>query len=148
MAKKSKYRVVVDTNCWISFLIGRRLTRLVDLLSDERVQLVVCDELLAEIHEVTQRPKFARYFPEKEVDSLIEFMLIISEHYEPQQVVRLCRDEADDYLLSLALESHAHFLITGDQDLLVLSKVGSCRIVDVVTFEQIFYPNNDRLEKD
>ena len=135
MPKRSKYRVVVDTNCWISFLIGRWLTRLVDLLSDERVQLVVCDELLAEIHEVTQRPKFARYFPEKEVDSLIEFMLIISEHYEPQQVVRLCRDEADDYLLSLALESHAHFLITGDQDLLVLSKVGSCRIVDVVTFE-------------
>ena len=148
MPKRSKYRVVVDTNCWISFLIGRRLTRLVDLLSDECVQLVVCDELLAEIHEVTQRPKFARYFPEKEVDSLIEFMLIISEHYEPQQVVRLCRDEADDYLLSLALESHAHFLITGDQDLLVLSKVGSCRIVDVVTFEQIFYPNNDRLKRD
>lgn len=148
MPKRSKYRVVVDTNCWISFLIGRRLTRLVDLLSDERVQLVVCDELLAEIHEVTQRPKFARYFPEKEVDSLIEFMLIISEHYEPQQVVRLCRDEADDYLLSLALESHAHFLITGDQDLLVLSKVGSCRIVDVVTFEQIFYPNNDHLKRD
>lgn len=75
-------------------------------------------------------------------------MLIISEHYEPQQVVRLCRDEADDDLLSLALESHAHFLITGDQDLLVLSKVGSCRIVDVVTFEQIFYPNNDRLKRD
>ena len=147
MPKKSKYRVVVDTNCWISFLIGRRLTRLVDLLSDERVQLVVCDELLAEIREVTQRPKFARYFPEKEVDSFIEFMLIISEHYEPQQVVRLCRDEADDYLLSLALESHAQFLITGDQDLLVLSKVGSCRIVDVVTFEQIFYPNNDRLKR-
>lgn len=40
MPKRSKYRVVVDTNCWISFLIGRRLTRLVDLLSDERVQLV------------------------------------------------------------------------------------------------------------
>ncbi len=140
MPRKSKYRVVVDTNCWISFLIGRRLNRLVDLLSDERVLLVVCDELLAEIREVTQRPKFARYFPQKEVDSLIEFMRIIGEHFEPQQIVRLCRDEADDYLLSLAMESHAHFLVTGDQDLLVLGKVGSCRIVDVVTFEQFFLP--------
>jgi predicted nucleic acid-binding protein len=35
MPRKSKLRVIVDTNCWISFLIGRRLSRLVDLLSNE-----------------------------------------------------------------------------------------------------------------
>ena len=56
MPRKYKQRVIVDTNCWISFLIGRRLSRLVDLLSDERIQLIICDELLAEIREVTSRP--------------------------------------------------------------------------------------------
>jgi len=74
MQRKRNFRVIVDTNCWISFLIGRRLSRLVDLLSNERVQLVICDELLAEIQEVTCRPKFAKYFPKKKVESLIEFM--------------------------------------------------------------------------
>ena len=34
MQRKRNFRVIVDTNCWISFLIGRRLSRLVDLLSN------------------------------------------------------------------------------------------------------------------
>ena len=136
MPRKPKLRVIVDTNCWISFLIGRRLSRLVDLLSDERIQLVICDDLLAEICEVTARPKFIKYFPTEEVESLMEFMQIIGERFEPTQNVKLCRDEADDYLLALAIEAHAHYLVTGDQDLLVLKEVATCRIVDAATFER------------
>jgi hypothetical protein len=136
MPRKTKLSVIVDTNCWISFLIGRRLSKLVDLLSNERIQLVICDELLAEIREVTTRPKFAKYFPAKDVESLIEFMQIIGETFEPTQSVKLCRDEADDYLLALAIEANAHYLVTGDQDLFILQKVGTCRIVDATTFER------------
>ena len=98
--------------------------------------MVVCDELLDEIREVTSRRKFKKYFPKEEVESLIEFMLIIGEKFEPTQDVKLCRDEADDYLLALAIEANAHYLVTGDQDLLVLHKIGTCRIVDAVTFEK------------
>ena len=120
MPRKTKFRVIVDTNCWISFLIGRRLSKLVDLLSNERIQLVICNELLAEIREVTARPKFAKYFPKKDVESLIEFMQIIGETFEPAQTV---------------IEAHAHYLVTGDQDLLVLQEIGTCRIIDAATFE-------------
>ena len=136
MPKKRKIRVIVDTNCWISFLIGKRLSRLVDLLSREYVQLIICDELLAEIRDVTSRPKFAKYFPANEVESLIEFMRIIGEQFEPHSQIQLCRDESDDYLLNLAIESHAQYLVTGDQDLLVISKIEDCSIVDAVTFER------------
>ena len=92
--------------------------------------------MLEEIREVTARPKFAKYFPKKDVESLIEFMQIIGETFEPTQSVQLCRDEADDYLLSLAIEAQAHYLVTGDQDLLVLQGIGTCRIIDAVTFER------------
>ena len=112
MPKKRKIRVIVDTNCWINFLIGKRLSCLVDLLSREYVQLIVCDELLAEIRDVTSRPKFAKYFPTDEVESLIEFMRIIGEQFEPHQQINLCRDESDDYLLNLAVESKANYLVT------------------------------------
>ncbi|MCR5140800.1 MAG: putative toxin-antitoxin system toxin component, PIN family [Bacteroidaceae bacterium] len=122
MPRKRKLRVIVDTNCWISFLIGRRLSCLVDLLSDEHIQLIICNDLLDEIREVTSRPKFERYFPAKEVESLIDFMQIIGEAFKPTQQVRLCRDAADDYLLALAIEARAHYLVTGDQDLLELKK--------------------------
>ena len=136
MPRKTEQRVIIDTNCWISFLIGRRMSRLVDLLSSESVKLVVCQELLDELQDVTSRPKLAKYFPQKEVDSLIEFMELIGERFEPRQKVQICRDSADDYLLALAIESHAHYLVTGDQDLLVIKKIKNCRIVDVTTFEK------------
>ena len=137
MPRRSKLRVIVDTNCWISFLIGRRLSRIVDLLSNERIQLVLCNELLEEIRDVTSRPKFAKYFPQEEVESLIEFMQLIGEVFEPKQQVRLCRDEADDYLLALAIEAKANYLVSGDQDLLVLQRIEGCEIVDVTTFVSI-----------
>lgn len=137
MPRKTKERVIIDTNCWISFLIGRRLYRLVDLLSDEHIELIVCDELLDEIRDVTSRTKFTKYFPNKDVESLLEFLQLIGETINPEQSVQLCRDEADDYLLALAIEANADYLVTGDQDLLVLKEVHNCRIVDVVEFEQV-----------
>ena len=137
MRKSSKLRVIVDTNCWISFLIGKRLSVLVDLLSNEVIQLVICDELLDELREVTSRPKFKKYFPKNKVDSLVEFMQLIGEHFEPRQQVLLCRDAADDYLLALAIEAKAHYLVTGDEDLLILRKIETCHIVDAKTFVQI-----------
>ena len=136
MPRNTKERVIIDTNCWISFLIGRRLHRLVDLLSDEHIDLIVCDELLDEISDVTSRTKFTRYFPNKDVESLLEFLQLIGETINPKQSVQLCRDEADDYLLALAIEANADYLVTGDQDLLVLKEVHNCRIVDVAEFEQ------------
>jgi hypothetical protein len=139
MPKTTKVRVIVDTNCWISFLIGRRLHRLIDLLSEEQIQLVICDELLNEIRDVTSRNKFAKYFPPKEVDSLIEFLQIIGENINPTQSVQLCRDEADDFLLALAIEADADYLVTGDSDLLVLKTVGKCHIVNAETFEQAIH---------
>ena len=137
MPRKTKERVIIDTNCWISFLIGRRLHRLVDLLSDEHIELIVCDELLDEIRDVTSRTKFTRYFPNKDVESLLEFLQLIGETINPKQSVQLCRDEADDYLLALAIEANADYLVTGDQDLLVLKEVHNCRIVDITEFEQV-----------
>lgn len=131
-----KKRVIVDTNCWISFLIGRKLSSLVSLLSDDRIDLVLCDELLEEIREVTQRPKFARYFPLEEVESLLSFLRLKGILFELSQDIHICRDEEDDYLLALAVEAKAHYLVTGDKDLLVIKKITSCRIVDVKTFEE------------
>lgn len=139
MPKATKVRVIVDTNCWISFLIGRRLHRLVGLLSEDQIQLVFCNELLDEIKDVTSRPKFAKYFPPKEVDSLMEFLQIIGDNITPTQSVQLCRDEADNFLLALAIEAESDYLVTGDSDLLVLKTVGNCQIVNVETFEKVIH---------
>jgi predicted nucleic acid-binding protein len=43
------------------------------------------------------------------------------------------RDAKDNYLLALAKDSQADFLITGDQDLLILQQFG---ITKIVTYQQ------------
>ena len=48
--------------------------------------------------------------------------------------VRLCRDPKDDKFLELAVDGEAHWLVTGDQDLLALSPF---RTVTVLTPAQV-----------
>lgn len=135
MSSVKKKRVIVDTNCWISYLIGKRLSLLTTLLCDEHIELILCEELLAEIEEVTKRPKFIKYFPKEEVASLLSFLRLKGYMIKPTSSLQLCRDEADNFLLNMAQDAKAHYLVTGDNDLLVLKKIGTCSILDVKAFE-------------
>jgi hypothetical protein len=55
-------RVVIDTNVMISFLIGKRLRKLKDKLSDSSIRLILTEQLISELKLVTSRPKFKKYF--------------------------------------------------------------------------------------
>ncbi len=43
----------------------------------------------------------------------------------------ICRDEKDNFLLSLAKEGTADYLITGDSDLLTIKKFGQTKIITI-----------------
>ena len=55
-------RVVIDTNIWISFLIGKTLIGLRDAIISGRITILFSEELFAELIEVLQRPKFKNTF--------------------------------------------------------------------------------------
>ena len=113
MREEKIIRVVVDTNIWISFLIGRRLSNLMKLLTRADVQLIFSEELLNELHIVSKRPKFLKYFPSTvQSDRLIDFLRSIGELISlPNVIPNRCRDGKDDYLLELAIRSDADFLM-------------------------------------
>ncbi|MGG7664755.1 putative toxin-antitoxin system toxin component, PIN family [Dyadobacter sp. BHUBP1] len=46
----------------------------------------------------------------------------------------MCRDPKDNFLLALALDSNADFLITGDADSLVIEQIGKTRIITLTDF--------------
>ena len=48
-----------------------------------------------------------------------------------------CRDPKDNFLLSLAIDGKADFLLTGDKDLLVLKKIGNTEIKTISEFFDI-----------
>ena len=135
MKQENDIRIIIDTNLWISFLIGRKLSRLLDLLSYPEFHLVISSELIAEIYDVFSRPKLAKYYSAENIHMLLKYMKEFSLSFELGEIPSRCRDPKDDYLLELALVSDADFLITGDKDLLDLKKIGKCQILTAIEFD-------------
>ena len=62
------YKVIIDTNIWISFLIGKRLAGLHKYIYHEKIVIITCKEQLLELAEVLKRPKIFKKFPQNYVD--------------------------------------------------------------------------------
>ena len=128
-------RMVIDTNLWISFLIGKKLDCLLELLDNPWFELVSTARLNEEILEVSRRPKLRKYFREENVLLLEEWM---NQHFvmvEIDDIPKRCRDPKDDYLLELAVRANAIYLVSGDKDLLDIGQINECRIMTVAQFE-------------
>lgn len=124
---RDRQRFVVDTNVLISWLIGRRLGELDAILVQDKVQLCFSTRSLAELAEVTRRPKMRKYFTQARAEESLERLARMAHIVKREpKVIPICRDAKDDFLLALA---KADLLVTGDVDLLVLGTYGRTRII-------------------
>jgi len=124
-------RIVVDTNIFISFLISDSFSKLDKFLRENKVRLLFSEELLNEVLEVVSRPKMKKYFTDQDVTSLLDG---ISEHADLVEVtseINICRDKKDNFLLSLCVDGKADYLLTGDEDLLVIKKFKKTSIIKI-----------------
>ncbi len=121
-------RLILDTNLWISFLIGNNYEKLDKLLFDHNCKLLFSQELVDEFITVALRPKLKKYFSKNDLMDLLETIDEVAEFIEVTSEVSECRDPKDNFLLSLAVDGNADYLLTGDRDLLVLEKIGDTEI--------------------
>lgn len=91
-------------------------------------------ELLLEIEEVSARPFLKRFISPDRWTDVLRFMIARAELVEVTTAIHRCRDPKDNFLLALALDSKADFLVTGDKDLLVLRTIGKTQIVTLKEF--------------
>lgn len=137
MPREKPRKIIVDTNIWISFLIGKELQYLKDLILDEKIKIITCDQLINEIRLVTSRESLRKYFDKEKVGDLLTLLEILSRRVNISIIESHCRDPKDDFLLALSRESRAHYLITGDKDLLELKKYGKTKILTVRQFRDV-----------
>lgn len=130
-----KIKVIIDTNIWISFLIGKRLSNINQYIIDGRIQIITCEQLITEIRLVTGREKLKKYFKEEDVNELLQLLDIIGEKFEITPTHLINRDPKDNFLLNLIDCSKADYLITGDQDLLEHNPFLSAQILTTTDFE-------------
>lgn len=134
--KGKSVKVVFDTNVWISFLIGKRLSFIRNLISEGQIVIVITEQLLTEIKEVTSRERLAKYFPQESVAELIGFLEMISENVEIKPTHFISRDPKDNFLLDLIDFSKADYLVTGDKDLLEHNPFKTAIILTPANFEK------------
>ena len=77
---------------------------------------------MAEFIDVAARPKFKKYFNNDNVTELVIILNTLGIRVEVTSDITICRDPKDNYLLSLAKDRKADYLVTGDQDLLIIKK--------------------------
>lgn len=118
--------VVIDTNVWISGMLTRtgypaQLIRQVI----QNGQPVFSPETFAELKSRLWRPKFDRYANLEQRKALLGGIEAIAFWVDvpPGIATELfCRDATDDKFIHTALAAEAGYLMTGDKDLLILSK--------------------------
>ncbi len=127
-------RIILDTNLWISFLISSRYDRLDELLASGKCTLLFSNTLLEEFVTVADRPKMQKYITSKELENLLEVIDTVAEFVDVHSTVRQCRDPKDNFLLALAVDGNADYLLTGDNDLLVLETIADTKIMKIAPF--------------
>ena len=110
-------KIIIDTNVIVSSLIqtGYPYHIVYDLFFEDKIILYISSQLLAEYHEVLERPKFSQYHDfctkAKLVLSNIELKALICE---PETTLNLISDKDDNKIPELAEECEADFIITGN----------------------------------
>jgi putative PIN family toxin of toxin-antitoxin system len=117
-------RAVVDVNVLISGVLSAKgsSAEILRASRDGEFELVVSDLLLAELKRTLAYPKLRKRIPPEKAAAFANWVRdhgTLAEDPAGPPPVR-SRDPDDDYLLALAINHHA-YLVTGDQDLLVLS---------------------------
>ena len=110
-------RIVIDTNVIISSLIQKSYpyTIINELFIDDKIEMCVSEELMAEYYDVLRREKFAKFH---DFFSRAEALLVKIETkatmFKPKIKLNLISDADDNMVLELADESIADFVITGN----------------------------------
>ena len=134
MATKTKHRIIIDTNLWISFLLTRNYSKIDTLFAKNNIVLLFSQELIDEFLEVANRPKFRKYFSLDDLEDLITRLRAKAEFISISSDIKICRDSKDNFMLNLAKDGKATHLMTGDKDLLVLQKIGRTKIITIAEY--------------
>ena len=132
-------RAVLDVNVIVSGTIVKKGPphALLRALREEQWNLVSSREILGDIQRVLNLPKISRRYgltPQdiRDVLQLLETRAAVVPGR--LRIPRTARDPEDDQILACAVEGHADYVVSGDQDLLSLERYREIPIISPAAF--------------
>ncbi len=134
-----RFKVVFDTQIFLRALINRNsvCARISTPPLRAHYSLYISNAIEAEITDVLSRIKVRSKFPQI-TDEIVSATLTTlrddAERVEVDAVESVSRDPKDDIFLACAKVAKADYLVSEDNDLLVLQKYEDTKIVSAVDF--------------
>jgi len=134
-------KVIIDTNLWISFLIGHQTQLVRRMLTDVRFDVYVCSRLIEEIRDVASRDKIRKHLGPADLDDLLAIINAFCQFatIEAEVAPTAVRDPKDLYLLALADTIGANYIVSGDADLTDLAKYNQTSIIKLADFKAMMF---------
>jgi uncharacterized protein len=127
-------RVILDTNIFISsYIFGGQVEIIFEYLLEGKFEIVSCKELEDEILDKLVN-KFNISQPKFE---LVIKTLALAQNYQLGEIGKYTRDPKDDFLVQLAIDSKADFIVHGDKVVLVLNKIGNTQTITPSKFIEL-----------
>ena len=121
-------RVVLDTNIFISALLGGRLRIIVDGWRAGKFTLIVSNDIAREYLDVMRRSKFK--ISVLEIAAITDFLFKRAEFVTPLETITVIEaDPTDNKFLETAFAGGAVYLVSGDSHLLGLKTFRDISII-------------------
>ncbi|MEY3303201.1 MAG: putative toxin-antitoxin system toxin component, PIN family [Pseudanabaena sp.] len=128
-------RFVLDNNILVSALLVKNSAPFWVITKVEEMGVILYSEAtLLELNQVLNRKKFVKYFTVEEKQEFIVKLIESAELVVITESIDVCRDPKDNKFLELAVSGEADFIVSGDQDLLVLNPFRNIEIITANDF--------------
>jgi putative PIN family toxin of toxin-antitoxin system len=139
-------KAVLDTNVLVSSLVSQHgpPRHALDAWLEGHYTLVISLYLVEELIHVLSCPRIARqvHLEEDELAAILAALLSQAEVTPGRlRLPGVTRDPKDDAVVACAVEGEADYIVSGDQDLLVLGRYETVQVVTPRQFANILAPS-------
>jgi len=130
-------KIIIDTNIVISGLFFGGYPRLIiESVVNNKIEAVASIEIIKEYKEVIYRYKNRTSFSLNDRLTKVFFHCLNIIHTSTK--LNVCRDKDDDKFIECAVDAHAHYVVSGDKDLLSLEEYEDITIITAKDFCEQF----------
>lgn len=137
-------RVLFDTNVLINYLLTPKekgtITTIIEAGFNEKYQLLLPNDIVTELtKKIADKAYLSQKISKSSTRKFITSLCAVAEILNPitEPIPKVGRDFKDDYLLAYSMVGDADYLVTGDDDLLVLKQIDKVKIVSPLEFLRI-----------
>lgn len=140
----TKPRVLIDTNVLISYLLvpnsHATIPSIINSAFEGKYILLVPEAVLTELtNTIGSRKHLAKRISVEQARKFVEVLKAVAELLPEilEPIPSVTRDPKDDYLLAYTLLGRGDYLVTGDEDLLVLGEVEGVKVIRPAEFKEV-----------